>query len=79
MKTIQISREEYDRLNDQVIRQRNLIKKQEKEIERWKVYASVFANKTLMILQGTGYTMEQIMLLYGSLKGVKNERTNQEI
>ena len=79
MKTIQISREEYDRLNDQVIRQRNLIRKQEQEIERWKVYASVFAHKTLTILQGTGYTMEQIMLLYGSLKEKKNERTNQEI
>lgn len=67
MKTVTISTEEYRRLlqsEDLAHRQRFTIKNLEKELDRQKVRSSRFAHRTLQILLHSGYTMNELMLLY---------------
>lgn len=73
-KTVTISMNEYEKLlqSDNLChKQRFTIRALEKEIERIKAQSSLFAKNTLLILMGSGYTMEQIMIMYESMKGKK--------
>ena len=75
-KEITISMDEYRRLQqaeDLSHRQRFTIKYLERKIEEKTVQASKFADRTLFILKGIGFSFEQILLLYG--KG-HHERTD---
>ena len=71
-KFVTIPKREYERLlqmEDLAHRQRFMIARVEKQYERYRCFASRFSNKTLQILLGSGYTMDEIMLMYG--KGVR--------
>lgn len=68
-KQVTISIDEYEHLKNMenlTHKQRFRIANLEKEFEIYKVKASVFSKKTLDILLGSGYTFEQILLLYGN-------------
>ena len=67
-KEITISMDEYRRLQqaeDLSHRQRFTIKYMERKIEEKTVQCSKFADRTLFILKGLGFSFEQILLLYG--------------
>ena len=67
-KTVTIPYEKYEHLKqteDLAHRQRFRIRHLERKLERHKAFSSRFLKRTLWILQGSGYSMEEIMLMYG--------------
>ena len=70
-KFISISADEYEHLKqaeDLSHRQRFEIRRLEKKLDYHKAFASRFLKRTLEILEGNGYSMAEIVLMYGDPK-----------